>query len=72
MTRITRKYHIRKNREVIYAGITGRPLEERLAEHRQDFGNAISISQVGNATTREAARKWEDEQDDKGIPTSKT
>lgn len=71
-SRNTRKYHIYKNRRLIYAGISTRPLDTRLAEHRQDFGDGISIRQVGVATTAEAAREWEKGESERGVPTSKT
>lgn len=56
--RNTAKYHLILNRKVVHRGITGRPLEEREREHKEQFPRSW-IKQIGRRTTREAALEWE-------------
>lgn len=55
-----RKYEVRAGRRKVHGGITKRPLKEREAEHQQKWPGA-KLTQVGRATTEDAARKWEKE-----------
>ena len=64
------KYIIKRGNKPIYAGTT-KDLDRRENEHKDDFGDDIHIVKVGRATTREAARDWEKEQEGKGIPIKK-
>ena len=68
MGRDTYKYHFKRGNRIVHVGITN-DLERREGEHRQSFGDDGHIRQVGRATTRDAALKWEREQAAKGRPT---
>ena len=61
MARDTYKYHFKKGNKILHTGITN-DLERREQEHRQTYGESGHIKQVGRATTRDAALKWESEQ----------
>ena len=66
--RDTRKYHFKsQSGKILHSGITRRPIAEREAEHRRTLAARGYIEKVGNRTTWEAARKWEDKQP-KGSP----
>ena len=56
--RDTAKYHLIKNRKVVYRGITDRPLEDRENEHQKEYRGS-HIRQIGRRTTREKALEWE-------------
>lgn len=63
--RDTYKYRFKRGGRVVRSGITN-DLDRRQKElQRQHRGG--TIEQVGNRTTREAARNWEDNQP-KGTP----
>jgi len=68
MARNTYKYHFKKGNKIVHTGITY-DLERREQEHKQNFGENGHIKQVGHATTRDAALRWESEQAKKGKPT---
>ncbi len=55
--RDTYKYQVRVGRKIVHGGITD-DLERREQEHQEEWPGA-KITQVGNLTTEEAARKWE-------------
>lgn len=57
--RDTYKYHFKVSNKIVHGGITN-DLERREQEHKQTWPNG-HIKQVGNRTTEEAARKWEEE-----------
>ena len=44
---------------ILHSGITN-DLDRREGEHRREFHTQGHIRQVGNRTTREAAREWEE------------
>ena len=58
--RNTYKYHFKVGKKIVHSGIT-EDLDRREQEHKQKLTNG-HIFQVGNKTTEEAARKWEQEQ----------
>lgn len=58
--RDTYKYHFKVGNKIKVSGITN-DLERREAEHRQQYPSG-HIKQQGNRTTKEAARRWEDDQ----------
>ncbi|MBU4349376.1 hypothetical protein KJ830_05895 [bacterium] len=58
--RNTYKYHFKVGNKIVHSGITD-DLDRREQEHKQKWPNG-HIYQVGNKTTEEAARKWEQEQ----------
>ncbi len=69
--RDTYKYHFKKGNKIIYAGITY-DLDRREVEHQREPGKSRGhIKQVGFRTTRDAARKWEQEQAKQGRPVRK-
>ena len=68
MARKTYKYHFKQGHKTLYTGITD-DLERREQEHRQTYGCSGHIKQVGSATTRDAALKWEREQTERGMLT---
>ncbi len=68
MARNTYKYHFKTGSKIVHTGITS-DLERREQEHKQNFGESGHIKQVGHATTRDAALKWESEQAKRGNPT---
>ena len=69
--RNTYKYHLKKGNRIVHTGITN-DLHRREQEHQQEPGwKNTHITQVGRATTRAAALKWEQEQADKGKPVRK-
>ena len=68
MSRTTYKYHFKQGRKILHTGITD-DLKRREREHRQTYGEGGHIKKVGNATTRDAALKWEQEQTERGLPT---
>ena len=59
-----RKYKLKNpDGTVIRSGITSRPLKVREQELRREENNKrATIHQEGRATTKEAARVWEDRQ----------
>jgi len=57
--RDTYKYILKVGRKVVHGGITN-DLARREREHRQRWPNA-RITQVGRRTTREAAKRWEED-----------
>ena len=71
MPRDTYKYHFKEGNKIVHTGITN-DLERREQEHKRSFGEGGHIKQVGHATTRDAALKWESEQTKRGNPTRKT
>ena len=68
MARNTYKYHFKRGHKILYTGITD-DLERREQEHRKNYGDGGHIKKVGNATTRDAALKWEREQSERGMLT---
>jgi predicted GIY-YIG superfamily endonuclease len=56
--RNTHKYDFKVGNKIVHSGITN-DLDRREQEHRQSWPKG-HIVQVGNATTEEAARKWEE------------
>ena len=54
------KYHFKVGNKIVHSGITT-DLKRREREHQQKWLNG-HIKQVGNRTTEEAARKWEETQ----------
>jgi predicted GIY-YIG superfamily endonuclease len=58
--RHTCKYYFKVGHKIRHAGITT-DLERREREHRQKWPSG-HICQVGNVTTDEAAREWEEQQ----------
>ncbi len=54
------KYQLRQGRKIVHGGITSQTLEEREAQHQQEFPGS-TISKVGRSTTEEGARNWEKE-----------
>ena len=54
------KYHFKVGNKIIHSGIT-EDLQRREQEHKQKWSKG-HISQVGNRTTEEAAREWEESQ----------
>ena len=57
--RDTYKYDfLDKEEKIIHSGITN-DLERREGELRRQYEQSAHIKQIGNRTTREAARKWE-------------
>ena len=57
--------------KILHSGITN-DLERRENEHKRTFGDRGHIKKVGNATTRDAALKWESEQTRRGNPTRRS
>lgn len=57
--RNTYKYQFKVGNKIVHGGITS-DLGRRQLEHKQAWPNG-HIKQVGRRTTREAARKWEQE-----------
>ncbi len=68
MARNTYKYHFKKGNRIVHTGITN-DLERREQEHKQTLAESGHIKQVGHATTKDAALKWESEQAKRGNPT---
>ena len=69
--RDTYKYHFKRGNKIVHTGITN-DLKRREQEHQQEPGwGKGHIKQVGNAVTRASARRWEQEQQDRGKPTRK-
>ena len=66
--RDTYKYHFKDGNKILHTGITN-DLDRREKEHQRDIDSDGHIFQVGNRTTRDAAKDWEDDQRDKGKPT---
>lgn len=63
------KYHFKVGNKIVHTGITN-DLDRRETEHRGRKGwEKGHIVQVGNRTTPEAAKQWEDEQRKQGKPT---
>ena len=58
--RDTYKYHFKIGNKIVHGGITN-DLERREVEHQQKWPKG-HITQVGNKTTEEAARKWEEDE----------
>ena len=61
--RDTNKYEVRDGRYKIKAGITD-DLARREAELKNELGDQIKVTKVGNKTTRDAALEWERDQRD--------
>jgi len=59
MTRNTKKYILKQGNKIIYVGITD-DLDRRVKDHQKDKDFNI-VEKVGNKTTREAAKKWEEQ-----------
>ncbi len=60
--RDTFKYHYKVGRTIVHSGIT-EDLERREQEHQQKpRWSGGHIFQIGNRTTEEAAREWEEKQ----------
>lgn len=57
--RDTYKYHFKVGNKIVHGGITN-DLERRETEHQRKWPRG-HIKQVGNRTTEEAARQWEDD-----------
>ena len=57
--RDTYKYYFKVGNKIKHGGITN-DLERREQEHQTQWTKG-HIKQVGNCTTEEAARKWEEE-----------
>ena len=57
--------------KILHSGITN-DLERRENEHKRTFGDRGHIKKVGNATTRDAALKWESEQTRRGNLTRRS
>ena len=53
------KYYFKVGNKIVHGGITN-DLDRREQEHQQRWPNG-HIVQVGNRTTEEAARNWEEE-----------
>ena len=68
--RDTYKYYFKRGKKILYAGITD-DLERREKEHKNNIDKRGHIYQVGGITTRDAAQKWEKEQERRGIPIKK-
>ena len=65
----TYKYHFKLGNKIVHTGITN-DLDRREQEHQSRRGWANGhIVQVGNRTTRSAARAWENLQRSLGKPT---
>ena len=66
--RDTYKYRLKVGNKIVYAGTTDDP-ERRAGEHQSKpkFANAKLVV-IGNRTTKDAARKWEANEEAKGIP----
>ena len=63
------KYHFKMGNRIVHTGITS-DIDRREAEHQRKPGwEQGHIFQVGNRTTRAAAREWEEEQRGKGRST---
>ncbi len=60
-TRNTFKYHFKIGNKIVHSGITN-DLDRRELEHKQEWPEG-HIKQVGNRTTEDAARKWEESQE---------
>ncbi len=58
--RDTYKYQFKVGNKILHEGITNN-LERREKEHQANIDSKGHIKQVGNKTTEEAARKWEEE-----------
>jgi len=56
--RNTYKYDFKVRQKIVHSGIT-KDLEKREVEHQQKWSKG-HIVQVGNKTTEEAARTWEE------------
>jgi len=56
--RNTNKYDFKVGNKIVHSGITNN-LDRREQEHKQRWPSG-HIVKVGNATTEEAARKWEE------------
>ncbi len=59
--RDTYKYHYKTGNKIVHSGITD-DLERREQEHQQEWPKG-HIKQVGQKTTEDAARKWEEDQE---------
>ena len=59
--RDTYKYHLKRGHKIIRSGVTN-DLDRREREHQREYGKGVHITKVGNATTREGARDWENDQ----------
>jgi len=57
--RDTNKYYFKIGNKIVHGGITN-DLERREQEHKQKWPNG-HILKVGNITTEEGARNWENE-----------
>ena len=52
------RYVVRVQRKIVHGGITERPLEERVAEHKGKWPSG-SVNKVGPKVTEKTAREWE-------------
>ena len=57
--RDTYKYQFKVGNKVVHGGIP-KDLDRREVEHQENWSKG-HIKQVGNKTTEEAARKWEED-----------
>ena len=58
--RDTYKYELKQGNKVVYVGITKDP-NRREQEHRDEGKRFTSMNIVGNASTRQGASAWEEE-----------
>ena len=67
--RDTYKYNFKLGNKIVHTGITN-DLDRREREHQRKAGwDRGHITKVGNRTTPEAAKNWEDVQRKAGKPT---
>ena len=59
--RDTYKYHLKDGNTILRSGITN-DLERREKEHQREHGPHVHLYKVGNASTRDGAKKWEEGQ----------
>ena len=71
MARGTYKCHFKQGYKIVHTGITN-DLERREQEHKQAYGESGHMTQVGRATTLDAALRWESEQAKRGNPTRRS
>ena len=66
--RDTYKYNFKRGNKILHTGIT-KDLDRREQEHRCDKDAKGHIVKIGNRSTPDGAKAWEDEQRAKGKPT---
>lgn len=58
--RDTTRYQLKKQGgKIVHRGQTGRSLEERKEEHKEEYGKNTSIVKVGPKVTKKTALDWE-------------